>query len=403
LEGNFIMPTMTNVTTAELAYYKTDMQQVSPLTDEEQQRLIACVAAAHAGHLPMRYATAAKQRLIEGNLYLAGGIALKRCPYNTLAPDLVQEASLALIKAVNHYDYTTRQKSFTGYLIVYIRESVRAAIGHDTPIYVDHHAFTRARARQDGTLKELYTLARPLSLDTEDDDERSLLEQLEDPSMHLSDPVDQEQQEQQHPQVEALLAKLPIREQAVVRMSYGLLEEDGRVYSQAAIARTLHLGHATVASLKKNALARLAALAHGTAEITDHPSEEPTTCTERLAHAYAQLQAEGVSISVSVLARRAATHWKTANKFLQERHQIIKQPPIHERLEIAYAQLRGQEALQQPMTATQFARLAGVHRQTACRFLAQQQGTQRAGEHQQEKMLAPTSATQEREVVYASV
>jgi DNA-directed RNA polymerase specialized sigma subunit len=120
---------------------------LSPLPDGDEQEIAALFPPSPVS-APLDAAT--KERLIVEYLPLAEAIARRSCPPNKrdLLPDLIQEASIRLIEAVNSYDWTSGS-NFAAYATVCIRGTVRGEVGDDGLIAVPYQ--TRAQMRQDDT------------------------------------------------------------------------------------------------------------------------------------------------------------------------------------------------------------------------------------------------------------
>ncbi len=198
---------------------------------------------------------------------------------------------------------------------------VKQALSEDRLLKVD--AATRQRARQAGTLEDVYVRQRPISLDLlldEDDPDSSLLEALQAPSQAATPPRDPHKRAQ----VDALLSYLSPRAEIILRLRYGLLDDDERPHTTAEIARTLGLSRGTVKTTEHDAMQRLRALVAGEATITKRnrkvcislpgcrtprlSAERKHLLTQaytRLEEAYTQLVAAGKAPSGRALARLA--------------------------------------------------------------------------------------------------
>lgn len=101
-----------------LSLYYQEMTQYDLLSPEEESELARKVAAGD---------TAAKNRLIECNLRLAISVAKKYQGRGLAMEDLIQEANIGLLKAVERYDYTKGFR-FSTYATWWIRQSVARAL-----------------------------------------------------------------------------------------------------------------------------------------------------------------------------------------------------------------------------------------------------------------------------------
>ncbi len=366
---------------------------LSPLPDEERDTLISQLADAQASCLSTSEVTQAQDRLIEGHLWLGPTLARKWCPAcrRTLLPDLVQEANQRLIVLARTFDYQSG-KNFTAYAIVALSAHIRAALHNDTLIRVPRT--TRNRMRQDGRAAQLDALL-PLSLDRvfeseQCGEEESLGETLAEPHISL---CDAHEHTRKHQQVEALLSHLSPRAEQVLRLSFGLFEEDGRSRPSAEIADLLAIPVHAVHTAKQQALARLRMIAD---EQTEYPvqrkrgpssrSERPSPTTrsveprpstdgqQRLERAWTYLEVQHLPITAARLARLAAVHFITADRFLRRRTRPVEQTErsMTERLEQAYTQL---QATGKRVTAYALAKQVDVHPSTAQRFLLVHENT----------------------------
>ncbi len=405
------MPTIiTNYTTYDLAYYYADTKRLPRLSKEEERRLIASLAPATAQQLPMQQITRAKQRLIEGHLGLATCIAIDLCPRKRRAqlfPDLVQEANLALVQATQRFDWRSGG-NFTAYIAAWMRGKVKKALSDDRLVKLD--AAARERARLEGTLDEVYALQQPMSLDRlldEDDPDSSPLELLQAPPTQPTPPRD----ERKRAQVEALLAYLSPRAQTILRLRYGLLDEDERPHTESEIARALGISRAVVQTTEHDAMQRLRALVAGEATITKRNGKvcislpgcrTPTLSQEReaiLTQAYNRLESEGRPITARLLAQETGLPKNVTGVFLRQqrgehaasaqRKEARKQARLH-RLEGAYAQL---EAAGKTPSGRALARAARVAKPTALAFV-------RTRQQQTASSDAPPAATPEGDVYH---
>ncbi len=378
-------PIITNYTTYDLRYYYADTKRLPRLSKEEERTLIAPLAAPTAPSLLAQQLAQVKQRLIEGHLGLATCIAIDLCPRRCpdLFADLVQEANLALVQAANHFDYL-RGGDFTAYCAAWMRGKVKQALSEDRLLKVD--AATRQRARQADTVAELYALQRPISLDClldEDDPDSSLLESLQAPPQPAAPPRDPHKRAQ----VDALLSYLSPRAETILRLRYGLFDDDERPHTTAEIARTLGTSRGTVQTTEHDAMQRLRALVAGEATITKRNGKvcislpgcrTPWLSAERkhlLTQASTRLEAEDMPITARLLAQETGIPQSVAAVFLREqrgehaasaqRKEVRKQARLL-RLEEAYTQLV--KAGKTP-SGRALARLARVAKPTALEFL----------------------------------
>ncbi len=274
-----------------------------------------------------------------------------------------------------------------------MRGKVKKALSEDRLLKVD--AATRQQARQTDTLAEVYALQRPLSLDClldEDDPDSSLLEALQAPSQAATPARDPHKRSQ----VDTLLPYLSPRAQTILRLRYGLLDDDERPHTTAEIARTLGISRGTVKMSEHDAIQRLKALVAGQATISKRNGKPcislpgcrtPQLSQEReaiLAQAYNRLEAEGMPITARLLAEQTGIPQSVAAAFLRQhrgespvaaqRKEADRQARLL-RLEETYTQL---EAAGKTPSGRALARLAHVAKPTALEFLRTRQQQQQA-------------------------
>jgi RNA polymerase sigma factor (sigma-70 family) len=356
----------------DLRQYVTDLASIPRLSPEEIRQLTSHLAAARQGALSPEQAAQAKQRLIEGHLWLAVAL-VKRSGARlcTLSPlDLVQQGNLGLLRAFDRFDFASGG-NFTAYASTTIRYAILDALPMEDTIRLTH-ALTW-RNRTDERVEALRAL-QPLSLDAAyGDEDCAFVGLLAAPPLVLPDPAEEEEQHQaKRAKVEALLARLTPREQQILRLRYGLDEADGRCHAPAAMARQLGLDCSTVCNLERGALQRLRALEDPEAEQACHPRtcrrlpspRSPQEQFQRLEAACAELVAQGVPICVRTLARTSHVDKKVIGPFV--RLYWDQQGSEQERLEVACAEL---EAEGVPVTMARLCSRAHVGSRAAAAFL----------------------------------
>ncbi len=386
------MTTITNYTTYDLAYYYADLCHIAFLTDEEQSRLIAATSPAAP-----RLDIPARNRLIEAHLGLAKRIAIETCPptaYQKL-PDIIGEVNLALVRAGNNYDVQAGG-NLRSYFIAYAEKAVKRAMGAQKLIRIPDHVFTRARA--EGTLHEVYAL-QPLSLD-------QLMQRFEDEEEYeepLATPITPTQAApSRNPalraQVAAYLALLSPRAQAVLRLRYGLGDDNEHAHTPAEIAQALGISGGQVKLAEQDALRRLKALAAGEATIVTRKGKacisypaahKPPVLTPAQESAFiqaaARLSEQGISVTGEHLAQGTGMGIQRAQVFLRAHCDELviqarrrrqpgeqqQQQARNERLEHAYTQLTAQGPR---MNYRILAKAAQVNKQTAMEFLRTKRG-----------------------------
>jgi RNA polymerase sigma factor (sigma-70 family) len=255
-----------NATAYDLQYYYADLKRYPCLSNAEVQALLASIPASEVqSSPPTARVLRAKQRLIEMHLWAALHAAVQVCPkqwYATRLPDLVQVANLALVRAVERYDWTG---NVTKYVLAWVEGEVKSWLIHDRFVKTPYHAYKRAERL--GTLDALSTM-QPISLDRLLDDadaDSDLHKMIEAPP---PEPAPQ-QREQKRAQVDMLLSYLSPRAQTILRLRYGLYyEDDTRPRTYREIAAELGMSLSAVENALHHAHARLQALVSGQASLT---------------------------------------------------------------------------------------------------------------------------------------
>ena len=223
----------------------------------------------------------AKERLINSNLRLVIKFARRYQGHGLPLQDLVQEAMLGLIRAVEKFDWRRGYK-FSTYAVLWIKQSIQRGLDNSgravrIPAHVAQHERTvnrvegdlRARLDRDPTDEEVAKAAKlPLdqvaatrdltrvttSLDAPVGDGDATLGELRaDNTVAVTDDLMEREQEEV---VGAALEKLPEQERRVVELRFGT---GGRpAYSVRDAARQLGITQKTARELEARALERLA-------------------------------------------------------------------------------------------------------------------------------------------------
>jgi len=311
--------TLTDATTYGLACYYADLKRIAPLSDEERRHLVTCLATPHTPSA-LQEAIQVKHRLIEDHLRLAIALCPPAC-YHTLLPDLMSAANLAVVEATMRCNFSS-MSDFKAYLTVTIRGAIKCALATATPVKIAKNGFAWARAQAQGTLEQFSTLTHMLSLDQamqpfETDQVREPAARPFFPSeaAPARDPV-------QRAQVETLLSCLSPRAQAILRLRYGLSEDNERAHTTREIAQALGMSQIVVCQTERDALLRLRALVTGQATIITRRGKpclflpgasKPTGAATlppredereaRLLQTYRDLRAQGLAVSGRLLAK----------------------------------------------------------------------------------------------------
>ena len=233
--------------------YLKDIGKVPLLTGNEEVELAQKMAEGDE---------AAKARLSEANLRLVVSIAKRYVGRGMLFLDLIQEGNLGLMKAVEKFDYTKGFR-FSTYATWWIRQAITRAIADQArtiriPVHMVEtiNKLTRTTRllvqalNRDPTpaeigkemgisedkVREIQKIAQdPISLDTPigEEEDSHLGDFLED--THASSPQDQATTTMLKEELMSVLETLTPREQAVIRLRYGIdgshprtLEEVGK-------------------------------------------------------------------------------------------------------------------------------------------------------------------------------
>ncbi len=366
----------------DLRQYVTDLASIPHLSHEEARHLTSRLAAAQQGTLSPEQAAYAKQRLIEGHLWLAVALVKRSgARLHSLSPlDLVQQGNLGLLRALERFDFASGG-NFTAYASTTIYYAILDALPMENTIRLSQDLTWRNRT--DERVEALRAL-QPLSLDAmHGEEDCAFVDLLAAPPFVLPDPVaeaeEEERQQAKHAQVEALLSRLTPREQQVLCLRYGLDEADGRCHAPAAIARQLGLDCSTVCNLERGVLQKLRALQdpqggdarhqqtdrrHASLRSPQEQEERRREQVQRLKAACASSAAQGISVSVRALAALAHVDKKVIGPFV--RLYWDQQGGEQERLEAACAEL---EAEGTPVTMARLCSRAHVGSRAAATFL----------------------------------
>jgi RNA polymerase sigma factor (sigma-70 family) len=374
---------ITNYTTYDLAYYYADLRSLPCLSRDERQHLLTELPQAQASRATLPEPQL-KQRLIESYLPLAKHLAITLCPpalYRRLLPELIGAVNLAVVEAVMHADLSSTL-SLDAYVAAYVRAAIKRTLSTKELLPIPAQA--RQRAQAEGTLDQLHAQYHVASLDAHMEwyDPDATEEPLLMPLLPME--AAPERDSDQRAQVETLLSYLSPRAQVILRLRYGLADDNERCHTTNEIAALLGLTRGVVRTIERDALTRLRAFVAGEATLGQqngkpcicYPAAHNTAPTppEQEAALLAtsrDLQARGVIVTGRALSQAAGISLERALTFLrQHRNGTPAEDRARQRQQKLERVCTRLEAQGVRVTSPRLSKEAGVAKQTAIDFLA---------------------------------
>ena len=253
--------------------YMHQVRLIPHMTDEEEERLLLCIASGVD-------ARQARDRMVEGYQYMIVNLARRyaRNCHHLDVLDLAQEGSEGFLRAVEKYDVNMGIASFKTLAFAWVRGSMLMAYWrYERALRVPLNKVRAIRQMNTVNVQLLFALgreptiteiAREMGCQERDVQELAVLQDQQAVSLHtpledgeivleevLEDSTTTAPADDGWYSVAAVLETLTEREQEIIRLRYGLV--DGHSYTQKEIAARLGVTSSRVAVLEHRAKMRL--------------------------------------------------------------------------------------------------------------------------------------------------
>lgn len=282
-----------------LGAYLREISRLKLLTPEEEQHLGRLISAAQEAaqrlasgrfepeeraelEQAVARGTEARRQLLEANLRLVVSIAKCYVGHGLPLPDLIQEGTIGLARAVEKFDYR-RGFKFSTYATWWIRQAISRALADQgrtirLPIHVVEDVSRLRRKRlelsqllgREPSNKEMaaaldlpadrvdelvQVMTQPMSLEAQvgDDEGATLADVIQDPNS--VEPADAMANTFLRQQLEAVLTRLGPREQLVLSLRYGL--DGGGGMTLEEVSRVLNTTRERARQIESRALRKL--------------------------------------------------------------------------------------------------------------------------------------------------
>jgi RNA polymerase primary sigma factor len=274
---------LAEATTDAMSIFLREVSRYPLLTAAEEKELARRVEAGDA---------AAKERMVNSNLRLVVSIARRYRSNELTLLDLIQEGTLGLIRAVEKFDWR-RGFRFSTYATLWIQQAIQRALANQSrtirlPVHVVEHQQRVSRAERellartfrDPTVAEIAQEARlpeervamvrdlPRAVTSLDrpvgEDDGTLGELVAAPA---EDPLAELEVSLRNDALEHALDELPERDAEVLRMRFGLGDDEPRTLTD--IAKTMGVSRERVRQIEAAALRRLSEMRELTADLRE--------------------------------------------------------------------------------------------------------------------------------------